>query len=298
MKKKIETLIFGGGGIRGISYIGGLRYLEEQVVSQNLDLNVTQVCGVSVGCIFALFFVLGLDSFEMETEIMEKNLEKLKKLSYMNFWGGWGLDTGENIILWMESVLLKSVSMNRGMTFSDLWKLKPVKINVLAGNLNRYTFQPFNNIDTPDFPVLDAIRMSIGIPLVFTKKLYNGDIMLDGGIISSYPLSLYCDKLETTLGFKSVNTGEHNETVYQDINSLESFLYNLFSCFTVQRDKYINMTLEMDKHTVFILSTKDSEVLKFKLDQKEKKDMITMGYNITKETFEKYYVKEKIEGEN
>jgi predicted acylesterase/phospholipase RssA len=286
MKKLIETLVFGGGGICGMSYIGALKYLYELKESGKLKIEIKEVCGVSVGTIFGLFYMLGYTAEEMENEIIEKDLEKLKKFSFMNFWGNWGLDTGENIIVWLESLLLRKFECNRKLTFSELYSKVPIKFNVLAGNLNRYVFEEFNHVKTPDVPVLDAIRMSIGIPIVFTKKIYNGDTILDGGIISSYPIDLYSDKLETTLGFKSVSRGEHNETVYNKIDSIETFLYNLFSCFMVQRDKIILMGTDFEKHTVKLNASFDDS-LKFKLTKEEKKAMIDMGYITTKEAFEK-----------
>ena len=294
MKKLIETLVFGGGGVRGICFIGVLKYLSELKDSGVLRMDIKEVCGVSVGTIFGLFYVLGFTVEEMEREIIEKDLEKLRRISFMNFWGNWGLDTGENIVAWMESLLLRKLECTRNMTFREMYARVPIKFNVLAGNLNRYAFEEFNHDKTPDFPVLDAIRMSIGIPIVFTKKKYNGDTILDGGIICSYPIDLYKDRIDTTLGFKNVTLGEENESVYNEINSIESFLYNLFSCFMVQRDKRIIMGQDFEKHTVK-LHAKFDDILKFKLTKEDKLEMVEDGYNKTKAAFERNWeINEKV----
>lgn len=292
--KFIDTLIFGGGGIRGLSYIGALKYLYEIRESGKLNIDVKEVCGVSVGTIFGLFYILGFTISEMEHEIIEKDLSKLKKISFMNFWGNWGLDTGENIILWLESLLLRKLEKTKKLTFDELYKVIPIKFNVLAGNLNRYEFEEFNHVKTPNVPVLDAIRMSIGIPIVFTKKMYNGDIILDGGIISSYPIDLYSDKLDTVLGFKSVSISEEKGSVYNKVDTLDTFLYNLFMCFMVQRERRITSSAKQLKHTIQLFASLD-DVLTFTLTKDEKLEMITLGYLQAKETFEKNWELEKKE---
>lgn len=289
MKTRIETLIFGGGGVHGICYIGGLRYLNELSEKKKLELEIKEICGVSVGTIFGLFYLLGFTVDEMETEILEKNLEKLRKVSYMNLWGNWGFDTGETIMAWLESLLLRKYEKTRSLTFKELYEIKSVKFNVLAGNLNRYIFQPFNHVDTPDFSVVEAIRMSIGVPVIFTKKMYKGDIILDGGIISSYPIGLYKDTIATTFGFKTISRGEEGDSVYNEIGSLDVFVYNLFSCFMVQRDKYIIMDSDFNKHTVKLHASFE-DILKFKLDKDTKKKLIEFGYIKTKEAFERHAV--------
>jgi NTE family protein len=292
--KFIDTLIFGGGGIRGLSYIGALKYLYEIRESGKLKIDIKEICGVSVGTIFGLFYILGCTISEMEHEIIEKDLSKLKKISFMNFWGNWGLDTGENIILWLESLLLRKLEKTKKLTFGELYSIIPIKFNVLAGNLNRYEFEEFNHVKTPNVPVLDAIRMSIGIPIVFTKKVYNGDIILDGGIISSYPIDLYSDKLDTVLGFKSVSISEEKGSVYNKVDGLDTFLYNLFMCFMVQRERRIALDTRELKHTIQLFASLD-DVLTFTLTKEEKLEMITLGYLQAKETFEKNWELEKKE---
>ena len=50
---KITKLVFSGGGIKGISYIGIIKYLEDE----DLLKNINTIVGTSIGS------VLGLSSF-------------------------------------------------------------------------------------------------------------------------------------------------------------------------------------------------------------------------------------------
>ena len=62
----IHNLLLSGGQIRGLSYIGVLKALEE------LDLisDVYNICGVSSGSIFALAYCLGFKSHELKSIVM------------------------------------------------------------------------------------------------------------------------------------------------------------------------------------------------------------------------------------
>lgn len=280
VKNKIETLLFSGGGIRGIAYLGCLKYLEES----HLDLSINEVCGVSVGSIIAFLYVLGYTSDQLKEYIFEKDLSKLKKISFVNFVYHYGLDSGENVIEWLESFILLKYNKTRTLTFKELYDLNPVKLNILAANLSKYNYTQFNHTSTPDLPILDAIRMSISIPMMFTKKTFDGDIHVDGGLIGSYPIKLYKDKLDTLLGFKLISIGEQDEDVHVDVkSSLESYIYNIFNCYTAQREKYTVISEEYQKHTVYIHSKDITQLLKFKLSIDDKAILFDLGYNTTRD---------------
>ncbi|VFS56685.1 Patatin-like phospholipase [Leminorella grimontii] len=55
MKYPFENLVFEGGGVKGIAYVGALEVLEEEGI---LD-NVKNVAGSSVGAIAAVLVGLG-----------------------------------------------------------------------------------------------------------------------------------------------------------------------------------------------------------------------------------------------
>ena len=67
-KKKIKKdiinkkiLIFGGGGVKGIAYVGVLRALEENLLLKNINTFV----GSSVGFLIGMYLI-GYNSYNME----------------------------------------------------------------------------------------------------------------------------------------------------------------------------------------------------------------------------------------
>lgn len=277
----ITTLVFSGGGIRGISFIGVLKYLEQ---TNDLETDIQEVCCVSVGSIFGLFYILGMKSDEMEKLVMEKSFENLKNIRFMNLLSKWGLDSGSRIISWVEEILV-SKGQKKDLTFKELHDLTGKTFTVVSTNLNKYTLTQFNHINTPDVQVKDAIRMSIGIPFLFTVTRYLGDIHVDGALISNYPIKLY-HKLDEVLGVKLVSHGElDHHQVDEKIDTIESFIYHTLTCYIVQKEKTILKQEEYKKRTIFIHTDHVSQTINFALTKEQKELLIKIGYDHTLEYF-------------
>ena len=258
MKSEINTLIFSGGGVKGIAYIGVLKFLNElckkNVDTGNVDtgnanaegnvknktipkINITTVCGVSIGSIVGLLFVLGYDWIELIEELNNINLHKLKRFKIKNLLTHYGFDTGNKIIQWIESLIVKK-GYSKNITFKQLYLIKSVNLQILASNVNKYTYTIFDSINTPDLSIKEAIRMSISVPFLFTIKEYNGDIHVDGSLINNYPIKLFKDNLDNVLGLKLITKGEfecHNLDL--KIDTLDSYIYNIMKCFMVHKEK-------------------------------------------------------------
>jgi NTE family protein len=74
-----RNLIFEGGGVKGIAYVGAVRVLEQKGITQNIQ----RVAGTSVGAINALLFGLNYTNDDVQ--------KILWKLEFRNFRDGtWG----------------------------------------------------------------------------------------------------------------------------------------------------------------------------------------------------------------
>ena len=80
MDKKYKNVIFSGGSIRGLSYIGCLKSLEEQGILEGL----TTFAGVSIGSIMATLIYLGFSSKELYQLIMAIKLDELNAKFHEN----------------------------------------------------------------------------------------------------------------------------------------------------------------------------------------------------------------------
>jgi len=83
------------------------------------------------------------------------------------------------------------------LTFAHLEKLHTMGpkvfklLHVVGTNVTLQRAQIFNAKNTPDFPIWQAIRISIGIPLLFPPVWVDGCYYCDGGVGYSYPINLF-----------------------------------------------------------------------------------------------------------
>jgi predicted acylesterase/phospholipase RssA len=289
---EINKLAFSGGAIKGVAYIGIFKKIEELMYERRLEeakpdfdaskcdipiFDIKTVCAVSVGSIFSLIYLLKYSYVEMLEEVINKKFEQLKEVRIMNFVNKYGLDSGNNLINWLKEMMIRK-NINPEVTLKEFYDLNGIDFQIMATNLNKYCYKKFNYSETPEVKVLDAIRMSISIPFLFTINEYDGDIHVDGGLIDSYPIRVF-DNLDNFLGFKLINHGEMDgHDVDEPINDIESYIYHILSCYMVQKEKRVTTSEEYRNCTVYIHTEDITQSVNFALTSIEKTRLIDIGY--------------------
>lgn len=291
MKKVINTIVASGGGVKGLAYIGVFRKFEELIEErkklENMEnfkeseckipkIDIKKFCCVSIGSIMCLLYIIGFKYEEIKQEILNKDFTDLRDVRLKNFINKYGLDSGKNIINWLE-ILMAKREYPKDITFDQLYKKTGVHYQVLATNLNKYDCTIFDYKNTPRVKVLSAIRMSISIPFVFSVKKYKGDIHVDGGIINNYPIKLFENEMSTVLGIKLINKADI-ENIKEEIMDINSYIYNVMSCFIVQKEKATTLFDEYINHTICIKADHITHMINFELKNEEKINLIDQGY--------------------
>ncbi|KAH9505197.1 hypothetical protein Btru_058930 [Bulinus truncatus] len=190
-----ESLIFGGGGIMGLSYVGTLQCLEMVGIMPQ----VKRLAGSSAGALAAAAVALGYNSQELE-QIMSDDWDAILNdhscgycslLPNLLIQHGW--NPGEKFHEWLgEKIKIKSAKGNPDMTFYDIYKEKNIELCVVVTNLNQLTAEYCHIKTTPHMSVRDALRMSMSIPGFFSPVEHNNhgkiDEYVDGGIVTNYPI--------------------------------------------------------------------------------------------------------------
>jgi NTE family protein len=303
--KQIDTLILSGGGIKGLAYCGVFKYLEEYINNYKetnedtkINIDIKRICGVSIGSIFGLLYVLNYKSNELIEEILRKNFLELRDSKISNFFIKYGVDSGDNIITWIETLMIKK-GYDKDITFRELYNKTEIRLQILTTNLHTYKHNIFDYEMTPDVSVIKAVRLSISLPFIFTMEKYNNQIHLDGGLVGIYPIYLAEDSIETTLGIKlgdALNDDNEDYDKYNYINNddndkvieLNDYVYNVINCLLHSREtlvlkKYIKNTIVIDNNEIFGKGVE--RVINFKISKKLKRDMIKLGYDKTSEFF-------------
>lgn len=279
MKSLIDTLVISGGGVKGIAFIGAFRYLQEF----NKTDEIKRIYAISVGSIISVLYAIGYTWEEMENEIMTVDMQSLQNLRVRTFVKNYGLDSGKKIINWLENLIEKK-GYNKTLTFKQLYKKTGVSLNIGATNLNKYKDVFFNMDISPNLRIVRAIRMSIGIPLVFSAIKYKGEIYVDGGVINSYPIKRF-ENLENILGLKLVVNGENEGDLDKTVETIDQYLYHVIHCYILQKELSSTLSYKYTDHTVFINSNHITHTVNFSLTNDEKKRLIECGYNATKRYF-------------
>jgi len=193
MKYPFKNLIFEGGGVKGIAYVGAMKVLEKEGILKN----IIRVGGTSAGSINAVLFAAGFSN--------QETLNVLKKLDFNDFkddsWGAlrdlhrlnneYGWYKGDFFRDWIGD-LLKRKTGSSNITFKSLFEHTGRELYVYASNISTNFGEVYSPKHTPRKRVVDAVRRSMSIPLFFRAiKDDRDDVFVDGGVINNYPVKLF-----------------------------------------------------------------------------------------------------------
>ena len=266
---KIKCIVFSGGGIRGLTYIGCLKALEEY----NILKEVSIISGSSVGAVFALLIILGYTAQQLESLILELDLEKFKDItgeSVLSFTINYGIDTG-NKLMRLISILIKKKTENSDITLLELYEMTKIKFIITGTCVNTHSTEYFSYESNPDMRVIDAIRITISIPLIYNAFHYNEMIYVDGGVLDNYPIHLFNEHKKNTLGFL-INAQEKLEPT-----NFTNYIIALLTCISKRLDKF--QTVGFEKQT--ILLNINHNFINYSLTEAEKKNIVSIGYATT-----------------
>jgi len=188
-----KNLVFEGGGVKGIAYIGAMQVLQEKGILSAIQ----RVGGTSAGAINAALFALGFSIPE------QRNI--LKKLDFKNLMDdNWGVIRDVNRLIerfgwykgdffheWIAGLIDKKLG-NPNATFRDLNEAKRPDLYVYGTNLSTRFGEVFSFMHTPRARISDAVRISMSIPLFFAAfRNIRNDVYVDGGVLNNYPVRLF-----------------------------------------------------------------------------------------------------------
>ena len=208
-----RNLVFKGGGVRGIAYMGALEKLDEMNIIEGLE----RVAGTSSGAIAATLLsfrmpvadTLALFNDLDLSHIPQKNIrDRYGKIltianpgSYKRLFDNYGWYSSEYFYQWISQVISEKCGRNPRATFRYFKNADFRDLYIVASNISRHRPEVFSFESTPDVAVADAVRLSMSIPLYFEalrfdgKQFGQGDFYVDGGLFSNYPVEIF-DHLE------------------------------------------------------------------------------------------------------
>ncbi|AOZ91476.1 patatin-like phospholipase family protein [Paenibacillus crassostreae] len=289
--------VFEGGGVRGISLAGAVQSAEQA------DVVFQKLAGTSSGAIVASLLAAGYTSKEMKEIIQQMPFSSFLTRSPVfntKYIGPplrvmlkKGLYSGEALEQWIRRILMKK-NISK---FSDLpsGKLQIIasditngRILIIPDGLREYGINP----DT--FEIAKAIRMSTSIPYFFDPvmlrlrgtaargKSFSEQFIyiVDGGLLSNFPLWLFDNDKSTTTGLSIPTIGFQmvgkNEGVPRRIRGPFSMLQAMVETMLSAHDeRYI----EQDKSFRTIkIPTLGVTTTNFHITKEESMSLFASGY--------------------
>jgi NTE family protein len=218
---QVQNVVFEGGGVKGIAYLGALARLYESMPPSQLR----GVGGTSAGSIFALAVSFGLAAAEIEAlantldfgrvpqqptkdDFPNLSWEERDALegasavfgkeiwSIYSLYARYGWYTSDYFHAWLEDTIrgqfVRVAGSGTGReSFADFRRAGFADLRVKATDVSTQSSALLSLGTTPDLAVADAVRMSMSIPLFFEAIAQGSAVYCDGGVISNYPLDLF-----------------------------------------------------------------------------------------------------------
>jgi len=233
MEYHFRNLVFEGGGVKGIAYVGALGVLE----SKGILRDITRVGGTSAGAITALLVGLNYSVSEIRKILSELNFRNFLDDS----WGvvcdakrlitEFGWYKGDFFRNWVADII-KAKTGSRESTFRETYVQKQEHnfrdIYFLGTNLSTGFGEVFSFEHTPRMCIADAVRISMSIPLFFAaKKSIRGDVYVDGGVLDNYPIKLF-DRQKYIERYSRLPEyyKKHNEELKRRGKTISPYVYN------------------------------------------------------------------------
>lgn len=274
----VDYLSFEGGGLKAYAYIGAIKCLEDQKV----DLSKVKVLsGSSIGAFTALCVGLGYDSVNFERILRSISIPDFINFTSVlralpNLFWNYGMITLAGIEKVIKDVITeKGYSLD--LTFEDLFFKNGIDFIVTGSNVNTMKTHYYNFKTTPKMKIVDAVKISVSYPIVFTPTKIDDDYYCDGGLFRNIPFQYGENEYKDlrSIGFVFKEDSE----VYQESRSIVEYLLCLLNGIynnSTWSDFYDD-TYKEDERICEIPIPKG--VSSFSVTEEQKKELIENGYD-------------------
>ena len=158
-----KYLAVSGGGVKGVTLIGGLTVLHKL----GLLNEVEEYVGSSIGGVLVTLLSLGFTPSELYHITVNIDATRFMNVNFIEALDRLGLDKGDKVVKLFRSIM--KIKGAPDMTFAEHYKISGGKLLTLSGTcINDQQLYFFNKDTFPNLRVIDAVRATIGFPLFFT----------------------------------------------------------------------------------------------------------------------------------
>lgn len=251
-----RDIVLSGGGIKGISFLGYFKYLNEK---HYLD-NIKSYSASSVGAIIALLLVLKYQPEQLINFVLDFDFSKIINYDINLFATQYGLNDGELLIKFIQG-FLKHKGLSIDLTLKELYDYNPIDLFITTTNLTKQKKELLNWKTHPDLKITLAIRLTTSLPFIFTPVNYENCLYVDGSVVDDLPTD-HLNNPDDALKI-SVKSSENNN------DSLISYAYSILN---------IMLSKSINKNNLILIETGNITTDCFFIDRTDKKRLVDYGY--------------------
>lgn len=218
----IKHIVISGGGPTGLLSYGVAKHLAQHGFWSH-D-NIETIYGTSIGALIGAMLCLKHEWTTLDDYIIKRPWEKVvvNSLEMFELFSCKGMAKPKLLDDIMQP-LLESKDLPLGITMSEFYEYSRISLNVFTVDLNTFKKVQLSHTTHPELPLMDAIKMSSCMPMLFQPIIRDGCCYIDGGIMVNYPLTECLEhtqcQAEEVLGMRNVwnnpneGIGDHSSLV-------------------------------------------------------------------------------------
>jgi predicted acylesterase/phospholipase RssA len=275
------TLVLGPGGIKGFLQLGSLFVLEkkEKLVS------LKRIVGVSIGSIIGCLYTSGFTIPDIIRKAVSVDmLTDINSLDFKGVSSHKGLISNEFI----KNELEESMREKFGMipTLYQHYLATGMEFVSVVSNLTKKIPEHLSYKNYPNLSIVDAVLMSMNIPLLFYRMTYQGSTYIDGAFMDPFPVTPY-DNGEEEILVITVEVGDE-----KDRGDVFQYIHGIIHS-TMTRLKDLSMRSMSSKVHHICIAYPTYDVTGISIDSLGKGKMVAIGYDVAEQFLKKTEVNEE-----
>ena len=183
----IRHIVISGGGPTGLLSYGAAKHLAQQGFWSHDTIET--IYGTSIGSLIGAILCLKHEWSTLDDYIIKRPWEKVIVESRVLFEmfsckGMAKLKLLDDIM----KPLLESKDLTLGVTLREFYEHSRISLNIFTVDLNKFKKVQLSHATHPTLPLMDAIKMSSCMPMLFQPIIRDGCCYIDGGIMVNYPM--------------------------------------------------------------------------------------------------------------
>jgi len=202
----MRKIIFSGGGLKGITYIGIIHQLNK------MKYDFEEYHGCSIGSVFALLYLIQISPKDMLHYIKQLSQHTVFGVRFKQFLKEPHALFSNDFLRQALIYFLGKKGFSCQLTFKTLFQATGKSLHVYATDIQQQESKVcFNHMNTPEFFIVDAILGSCAIPGLLPGIKTDKAFFVDGMLAYDFPYTAFDASLDVSFYFQSQTTDSESD---------------------------------------------------------------------------------------